>query len=669
MLLFIYRKRPSRAAQILQDLLRLDPTGRLLLRAINLPMRLSPAHIQEETAGQTPPDTTPTLQPGATTQPQAQTKPLRTKWEQAQNLAGSATRIIQSYVQAAASPDKAQATQAKSPLPIAPADDVQRVTDALVGRVFNDFEYVLSLVLLSTLFALGWYYVLYPEHSLGLAHLAQSGAGVIELANYLVTNITPLTIGFMGAYFYVLQMLVRRYLADDLYPAAFLQGAQRLVIVFILSMALTVALPLLQPTPAQAAATPPLAMPTATATATATATISAAATLSVTMRVTATPSPTATEVPNSGALPVLEIEQSNRATSLPGGVITSTDTSTPQEIPAIRTSATATPTPSPSLTATPTATSASVVSSIVNIATATPTPGGNLPSSSTIQLVAYTPWLGTPLAALTLPLPLPSGDIWSLVLLLAAFFAGIFPNRGLTWLREALNRGSNGLIRVPSLEERAPLTRLDGLSVWTEARLLEEGLSNVESLATADFELLVLNTNFSTAQLIDWVDQALLYVHAGRSGEGIAPLRSAGKRTASDLLEAVSKKSLKSLLCDCANPSCEISDWFDGNKAGELAKAIAVNQIAGPSPDGSGASQADTNGQTGAVTGTAQSRKSGKRPYHLTEAVLREICTGIWSDQNLLYVLNFRAGPQQVCSPPTTVPVAASAPAAAVPVP
>src|SRR5205085_604928 len=84
------------------------------------------------------------------------------------------------------------------------------------------------------------------------------GGGIIEVGQHIITHITPLTLGFVGAYFYVLQMLVRRYLADDLYPAAFLQGAQRMVVVFILSLALNVAAPLLT---VNAQATPPTPTP------------------------------------------------------------------------------------------------------------------------------------------------------------------------------------------------------------------------------------------------------------------------------------------------------------------------------------------------------------------------------------------------------------------------
>jgi archaellum component FlaC len=120
---------------------------------------------------------------------------------------------------------------------------------------------------------------------------------------------------------------------------------------------------------------------------------------------------------------------------------------------------------------------------------------------------------------------------------LLAFFAGIFPSWALNYLR----RGVNDYLKtkIPDdMSEDAPLTSLDGVNMWTEARLFEENVENVQSMATAPIEQLVLGTHFSTPQIVDWIDQSLLRVHAGHKGEWFSQLRAVGIRTASDLLDA-----------------------------------------------------------------------------------------------------------------------------------
>lgn len=247
------------------------------------------------------------------------------------------------------------------------------VINELASRAFSNFEYVLSLILLSVITAVGWYYFFYPQANSGVALLIRKdGSGITELAEYLVKNISPLTLGFAGAYFYLMQMLLRRYLAADLYPSAFLQAAERLLRVFILSLVLSILAPLANWMPA--------------------------------------------------------------------------------------------------------------VTAVI------------------------------------------------------AFLAGIYPKAGLRRVTTLINR--LGKSDFPETIETAPLTQLDGLNIWNEARLLEENVENVEGMATAPIEQLVLKTHFPTTQIVDWVDQAILYLHAGHRGEWFPPLRTTGIRTATDLLDA-----------------------------------------------------------------------------------------------------------------------------------
>jgi hypothetical protein len=100
----------------------------------------------------------------------------------------------------------------------------------------------------------------------------------------------------------------------------------------------------------------------------------------------------------------------------------------------------------------------------------------------------------------------------------AAFIIGFFPLVGI----HALQRAAAAALRtaVPSLSPPYPLNQIDGLSVWYEARLLEEGIEDMESLATANFVDVILHTRVPVGRLVDWVDQAHLYLHMDRMERG-----------------------------------------------------------------------------------------------------------------------------------------------------
>jgi hypothetical protein len=60
----------------------------------------------------------------------------------------------------------------------------------------------------------------------------------------------------------------------------------------------------------------------------------------------------------------------------------------------------------------------------------------------------------------------------------------------------------------------------------------------VQALSTTRVELLISRTHFPGAQVIDWIDQAILYQHSGENGEMFFKLRSIGIRTSCNLLIA-----------------------------------------------------------------------------------------------------------------------------------
>ena len=152
------------------------------------------------------------------------------------------------------------------------------------------------------------------------------------------------------------------------------------------------------------------------------------------------------------------------------------------------------------------------------------------------------------------------------------FFVGFMPQSALVWLKEKLSV-NDGVWGVVPLHEPAPLTDLEGIDLYDRTRLDEEGIANIHNLAHADIVELMSSTRISAAQLVDWTDQAILYLRVGGDamarqqkgsragaeastvaegggGSGSEPfhppdvrrnlchLRSYGIRTASDLVQA-----------------------------------------------------------------------------------------------------------------------------------
>ena len=144
------------------------------------------------------------------------------------------------------------------------------------------------------------------------------------------------------------------------------------------------------------------------------------------------------------------------------------------------------------------------------------------------------------------------------------FFVGFMPQSALVWLREKLSQRRSLWGAVP-LEELAPLTELEGIDLYDRTRLAEEGVNNIEALAHADIVDLMSTTRIAAAALVDWADQAILYLRVGgdagardkaatskRSNDAAGPsgvqppdarqnlfhLRRYGIRTATDLLQA-----------------------------------------------------------------------------------------------------------------------------------
>lgn len=125
-------------------------------------------------------------------------------------------------------------------------------------------------------------------------------------------------------------------------------------------------------------------------------------------------------------------------------------------------------------------------------------------------------------------------------LLVVAFLIGIVPETFLTFLQEVY-RAKWVATLTRDMEEPVPLKNLEGIDLYDRARLLDEGVANIEALANHDLIDLLLETRVPAARLIDWMDQAILHLHARFSPDLRDALRRAGIRTASDLVTVYGK--------------------------------------------------------------------------------------------------------------------------------
>jgi hypothetical protein len=147
------------------------------------------------------------------------------------------------------------------------------------------------------------------------------------------------------------------------------------------------------------------------------------------------------------------------------------------------------------------------------------------------------------------------GESSSAGLLAFAFAAGIVPETVLIRLQEIMRgfvrtqQGRRQIDHASRTYETEPLTRLQGIDIYDRARLLDEGVTNVEGLAHHDLVELLLKTRIPATRLLDWVDQAILFIHCSRScdeGAGdvstapspLTQLRGHGVRTATGLRRA-----------------------------------------------------------------------------------------------------------------------------------
>jgi hypothetical protein len=98
-----------------------------------------------------------------------------------------------------------------------------------------------------------------------------------------------------------------------------------------------------------------------------------------------------------------------------------------------------------------------------------------------------------------------------------AFLAGIVPEMGIRFASNTvkLNRATLG---APDLASASRLQCIGGLDFWHAARLADEGIDNMQNLATEEIAGLLIRTRIDTQRLLCWMDQAILLYHLQQTG-------------------------------------------------------------------------------------------------------------------------------------------------------
>jgi len=148
-------------------------------------------------------------------------------------------------------------------------------------------------------------------------------------------------------------------------------------------------------------------------------------------------------------------------------------------------------------------------------------------------------------------------------LLGATFMIGIVPDTALKALQQFF-RGTGGFLRkaaksAPDLYEREPLTKIHGIDVYDWARLIDEGVTNVEGLAHTALIALLLQTRIPTPRLMDWLDQAILRIHV--DDELRTEIERFGVRKATELTALWKDKDVD--FASKLSPDCDFANRLD----------------------------------------------------------------------------------------------------------
>lgn len=158
--------------------------------------------------------------------------------------------------------------------------------------------------------------------------------------------------------------------------------------------------------------------------------------------------------------------------------------------------------------------------------------GGDLGPNAFLHVTVRT-WMVAILAlvatvALTPDAPASNANA---ALAVIAFAGALTPTFFYKVILDSMTAGLRTAVRLPNIE--ASLSEIEGMNPWKAARLVEEGIDNVQNLAMEDPTRLLVVTREGGLRILDWIDQAIL-VNAV-SVDMRQKLKALGIRTAVDL--------------------------------------------------------------------------------------------------------------------------------------
>jgi hypothetical protein len=239
---------------------------------------------------------------------------------------------------------------------------------------------------------------------------------------------------------------------------------------------------------------------------------------------------------------------------------------------------------------------------------------------------------------------------WQATILLLAFTVGVAPYDYINAVFTRLGKGlghrffgdsdETSLFNAVSQEfvppvwrSRQALTTLEDVTIWAEARLQEEGIENVHALATSDLERLVIATPFPSQNLIDWVDQALLRIHA--TDVWHTGFAASGIRTATDLVDRCWPDYPKPYR---TGQGTMIQNVVDAWNSGSAATRPSVN--GGKPKSNMGQATGGGSGNQTQETSDTATAVQGMAPK-LTPQIVENMLVAMNSDINLVYVHNY----------------------------
>lgn len=121
-------------------------------------------------------------------------------------------------------------------------------------------------------------------------------------------------------------------------------------------------------------------------------------------------------------------------------------------------------------------------------------------------------------------------------LIVVAFVIGHFPEVFIRWVHEIGRR----LLKQPQQSEEFGLEFIEGIDLYTRARLSEVDINDAQALAASNPLNLLFRSSYNISQIMDWIGQAQLYLLL--KSERLAAVRACGIRTSYQLYALLPEK-------------------------------------------------------------------------------------------------------------------------------